>query len=615
MRTLVTLLLPGLLAGAANGATIAVYESETNAATYHGAYQAPLREWLTRNGTPGVVIGDATAGDPAQLARFDVVLTSSTYLVPDAACAGLAQYVAEGGSLIWIDGPARCTNQDLLRTLGVEGGYTYVAAPETAFTIRQPESPATAGVTDFRARALGNPALRATGDVLATWTPVGEGTGTFPAVTVTRTGRGRAVLLNWIMWLSESTAARLLGNVLDWCLAPRSLADHAVYAHLIGTPPEATQPAAVTSQLRLFGRPDLAGRSSTLRAQLVGPTGGRPAAAEVKVALKPVAGEALSFAWADVSVPTQGLADGTYTLSVTGSLAGQAVSAEAQVRLNADALARLAREQAARAVMLRKTMGTILGDYDAEPRTPEGRVDLPRLFQQIAAAHMTMYDFLIWHAETDWEDFQLFLPEAKKRGLKVWVTLAPPSEPPPSAPFGLDFVRWAEEIAQLSLRYDNLVAMVIDDFDGNLSPGVFSPDTVAEVASTLRRVNPRLTFLPTVYWGTIGNADFIKQYGPHIDGIVFPYAELESAEPLRGQLEACRRWLGPDRLLLINVYASGSSGPAEKGPRSAEYMRSVLTTSRELCDGIRIYCLPKGDFTDYRFAITAELYGKWTTGK
>jgi len=48
-----------------------------------------------------------------------------------------------------------------------------------------------------------------------------------------------------------------------------------------------------------------------------------------------------------------------------------------------------------------------------------------------------------------------------------------------------------------------------------------------------------------------------------------------------------------------------------RGPRTPEYLRSILGISRAMCDGIRIYCLPKGDFADYRFAITAELYGTW----
>jgi hypothetical protein len=309
---------------------------------------------------------------------------------------------------------------------------------------------------------------------------------------------------------------------------------------------------------------------------------------------------------------TQGLADGPYRVQLDGTV-GQTTAppASVAVRLYGQEARRLAAEEVQRAAMLRPVLQGTLGDYDAEPRTKEGRVDLPRLFQQIEAAHMNMYDFLIWHAKTDWDDFKLFLPEAKRRGLKVWVTLVPPSEPPPSAPFGLDYLRWADEIGQLSKTYDNLVALVIDDFWSSDNHALFTPAYAAQIAAMLRRHNPKLAFLPTIYWNTIGDAEWIRDYRHAIDGIVFPYADLESTKQLPTQLAACRKWLGPDKFLLINVYASGSSGTREPGPRTPEYMRSILTLSRQQCDGIRIYCLPKRDFNDHRFKITAELYGKW----
>jgi len=191
-----------------------------------------------------------------------------------------------------------------------------------------------------------------------------------------------------------------------------------------------------------------------------------------------------------------------------------------------------------------------------------------------------------------------------------WSTPSP-SEPPPSAPFGLDYIRWADEIGKLSRKHDNILGVVIDDFWSDENRSLFTPSYVGRFVATLRGHNPKLAFLPTIYWGTIGDTEFIQDYRASLDGIVFPYAELDSTKELPAQLTACRKWLGPRKLLLINVYATGSSGAGERGPRTAEYLRSILTISREMCDGIRLYCLPKGDFADYRFAITAELYGKW----
>jgi hypothetical protein len=130
------------------------------------------------------------------------------------------------------------------------------------------------------------------------------------------------------------------------------------------------------------------------------------------------------------------------------------------------------------------------------------------------------YFWLIWHAETDWEDLQAFLPMAKDAGLDVWVYLCPPSEPPPSQPFGLDFVRWGEEIAALSLKFENLRAWVIDDFYANRT--TLTPEYIAQVQEAAKKVNPRLKFLPLMYYPEIHYA-FTDAYAQVIDGVVVAY--------------------------------------------------------------------------------------------
>jgi photosystem II stability/assembly factor-like uncharacterized protein len=49
-----------------------------------------------------------------------------------------------------------------------------------------------------------------------------------------------------------------------------------------------------------------------------------------------------------------------------------------------------------RSLAIRSLASGTLGDYRAEPRTRDGHVDIPRLLNEIQAAHMTMHDFLIW---------------------------------------------------------------------------------------------------------------------------------------------------------------------------------------------------------------------------
>ena len=564
-------------------AIIAVYESEANAAKYHGAYQEPLRTWLQGHAYQFEIIGDKAAGDPSQLKRFAVVVASSCYIVPDAAGAGFKQYVTGGGHLLWIDGPALCHNPDLLTTLGLSRQFTYASMKSGLLKGLRPEHPACAGMPDSTISAVGNWALQPTGEVVAAlsgsvvgWPPtVPAEDKTFPALIVNKMGQGHTALLNWIIWAGVEPEGRgLLAGALEWLLAQPLLRDRPSYARLLSASEEVAQPQPIACRLRVFGRPELAGKTAALRVRLL--NGGGEAVGQteqVTLALRADGDGDLAFAAGGLSFPTAGLPDGQYRVVADGKVDDLALEeTRAEVTLNGQMLARLEKEQGERAKLLRPRLAGTLGDYDAEPRTPEHRVDLPRLFTQIEAAHMNMYDFLIWHEKTDWEDFQSFVAEAKRRGLKVWLTLAPPSEPPPSAPFGLDYLKWAEEIGKLSQKYDNLVAVVVDDFWSGGNHSLFTRSYIARFATTLRSLNPKVAFLPTIYWGDIGNADFMKDYGTSMDGIVFPYADIESTKDLPRQLEACRKWLGPNRFLLINVYAAGSSGTGEKGPRTPEYI-------------------------------------------
>ncbi|MCD6350838.1 MAG: hypothetical protein J7M26_01855 [Armatimonadetes bacterium] len=162
----------------------------------------------------------------------------------------------------------------------------------------------------------------------------------------------------------------------------------------------------------------------------------------------------------------------------------------------------------------------MIADYDAELRGADGHVDIPLLLQQLKNLGVNCYFWLIWHADTDWEDLHAFLPKAEKAGLEVWVYLTPPSEPPPPKPFGLDFVRWGQEIARLSLKHKNLRGWVIDDFYANHTK--LTPDYIRQVEKAAKAINPKLLFYPLMYYREIHYA-FADAYAPVIDGVVVAY--------------------------------------------------------------------------------------------
>jgi hypothetical protein len=124
---------------------------------------------------------------------------------------------------------------------------------------------------------------------------------------------------------------------------------------------------------------------------------------------------------------------------------------------------------------------------------------------------------------------------ADEAGISVWVYLVPPSETaathsqfPYSEPFRLDYVRWAEEIAKLSLQHDNLVGYVIDDFWGNVNPRWFTPESIEEMVAAGRAINPDIKFYPLMYFRQIG-ARFARMLGPVVDGVVAAYPDDREA--------------------------------------------------------------------------------------
>jgi hypothetical protein len=164
-----------------------------------------------------------------------------------------------------------------------------------------------------------------------------------------------------------------------------------------------------------------------------------------------------------------------------------------------------------------------LADYSSALPLANGRVDVDALVQRLKELGVNTYYWLVVPWST-WEDLKLFLPKAEKAGIDVWVYLVPPSESPPESvqPFRLDYVAWGEGIARLSLEHANLNAWVIDDFYGNR--GFFTPALMREIRTRSRAINPRLAFLPLMYFPEL-QAKFLEDYRGVIDGAVVAYLE------------------------------------------------------------------------------------------
>jgi hypothetical protein len=237
-----------------------------------------------------------------------------------------------------------------------------------------------------------------------------------------------------------------------------------------------------------------------------------------------------------------------------------------------------------------------LGTYDNMPRLPGGRMDIPKLIGELVDLRANTYNFLIAHQTNDWDDLKRFLPRAREKDIAVWVTLLPPSESPPrgkrfSEPFRLDFDRWAEALARLSLAETNLVAWSIDDFFHNEK--AFTPAMVRKFRETGRKINPRLLFVPCWYFRQI-KPETAAKYQGLFDGLLFPYRaesqatmNLTNSTLVETEVQRIREVAGTNMPVILDVYATAHS---RLGASTTTYVEEVVKRGLRCCDGVLIYC-------------------------
>ncbi len=256
------------------------------------------------------------------------------------------------------------------------------------------------------------------------------------------------------------------------------------------------------------------------------------------------------------------------------------------------------------------------GTYAGEPRLPSGHVDTQRLVSELTEIKAQTYNWLIWHASTDWEDLQEFLPLAAQHNIRVWVTLVPPSESPPktkaySEPFRLDYERWGVEIAQLSLRHPNLVAWSLDDFSHNGK--VFTTERLGKILSGARAINPKLAFVPCIYYRH-ATPEFAKTYAPLIDGILFPFRNesvkmnLENYETVTGEVRHVKELFGGNVPVFVDVYATKHSALNDATP---EYVRQVMLRGHRSANGVLIYCHQSRTGSPEKYQVIKDVFSEW----
>jgi|GEM_PF-354356 len=265
-----------------------------------------------------------------------------------------------------------------------------------------------------------------------------------------------------------------------------------------------------------------------------------------------------------------------------------------------------------RAQVLRGSFGT----YDGEPRLPNGRFDIQKLLSELTELRANTYNFLIWHAKTDWDDLKIFLPLARAKKINVWISLVPPTESAPqypdSEPFKQDYERWAVEIAKLSVKEKNLFAWSLDDFSSG-NQGFFTPEKLRGILTEARKINPKLAFIPCCYYPQL-TPEFAKKYDGLLDGVLFPYLcesagpNLTNATHVDAEIAKARAALGSVPIFL-DVYATPYTGLSATTP---EYIREVMERGWRCADGVLVYCHQDKQKAAEKFETVKKLFHEWS---
>jgi hypothetical protein len=259
------------------------------------------------------------------------------------------------------------------------------------------------------------------------------------------------------------------------------------------------------------------------------------------------------------------------------------------------------------------------GTYDGAPVLPNGHMDLKRLVSELTDLGANAYSFLI-HAKTDWEDLHDFLPLARQNNIKVWITLLPPTESPPrygnsySEPYRLDFNRWADEIAKLSLRYPNLVAWSVDDFSDNATVAhTFTPKPWQDILATARAINPKLAFVPCCYFQHL-TPEFAQQYRGLFDGVLFPYMHaakgmnLKDTDTVGLEVGRFKELFGHDMPVILDVYSTRHTNLNETTP---EYVERTMRAGKQTADSEMIFTHPNKQVSPAKYAVIKTLFHEW----
>lgn len=238
----------------------------------------------------------------------------------------------------------------------------------------------------------------------------------------------------------------------------------------------------------------------------------------------------------------------------------------------------------------------IVSAYAGMVYKSDGSPDIDAMLSLIKELGVNCYTYLIaYRSDKELSALSDFCSKAGKEGIEVWAYLVPPSEAPKDyAPFGLDYLKWAEAIANISLQHPNLTLWMIDDFDGNLS--FFTLDYTRQIYEKSKGINPNLLFGVCVYHESLKNfADM--GYLQYADALLWGYQHSSSLYPDCGiypnslPLEI-NDYLKTGKIAVPCIYFTPHSSWPEGRPKK-EYLQEAMEIAFEQAGICWVFTTPK----------------------
>jgi len=124
--------------------------------------------------------------------------------------------------------------------------------------------------------------------------------------------------------------------------------------------------------------------------------------------------------------------------------------------------------------------------------------------------------FLGLGRKSQYDGFLYFLEQSKNTDIKIWIAMSHTCWEEPE-PYQDDCTNWIRHLAELSLTYPNLEAVVFDDLHPDMYPNEVTPQFIQGLIEEKNRINPQFKFIPTLYYDAGDELQFF-QSGNRFEG-------------------------------------------------------------------------------------------------